>query len=97
MRKQFAKLSRTEQQKVEAWYHKQNLREFRDVMRRASSHSPNVIRLPPRLTATLKRLAKREGEPEYQIMITRWLKERVQKRSKIGPKTVEEVKIEKRI
>jgi hypothetical protein len=95
MRKQFAKLPTTEQQKVEAWYHKQNPREFCDVMRRASSHSPDVIRLPPRLTATLKRLAKREGEPEYQIMITRWLKERVQKEARSAPKLSKKSKLKR--
>ena len=86
MRKRFANLSKTEQEKVEAWYHEQDPLQFDDVMRRAASHSPDVIRLPPRLTATLKKLAKREGEPEYQIMVTKWLKERVQKEARSAPK-----------
>ena len=87
MRKQFGKLSKTEQEKVEiAWYHEQSSREFDDVMRRASSHNPDVIRLPARLTATLKKLEKKEGEPEYQLMVTRWLNERVQKEARSGSK-----------
>jgi hypothetical protein len=97
MRKRFANLSRTEQEKVEAWYHEQNPLQFDDVMRRAASHSPDVIRLPPRLTATLKKLAKREGEPEYQIMVTRWLNERVQKETSSAPKLSKQIKTEKKM
>jgi len=95
MKKRFAKLSKSEQQKVEAWYHEQDPREFDDVMRRASSHSPDVIRLPSRLTATLKRLAKTKGEPEYQLMVTRWLKERVQKEARTAPKLSKKSKLKK--
>ena len=87
MKKQFAKLSKTEQEKVEAWYHEQNPENFDDLMRRAKTHSPDVIRLPPQLTATLKTLAKKEGEPEYQTMVTRWLKERVQKEVRAASKS----------
>jgi hypothetical protein len=87
MKKQFAKLSKTEQAKVEAWYHEQNPEGFDDIMGRASTHSPDVIRLPPQLTARLKTLAKREGEPEYQTMVTRWLKERVQKETRAASKS----------
>ena len=82
MKKQFAKLSKTEQAKVEAWYHEQTPQHFADVMQRASIHSPDVIKLPPRLTAQLKTLAEREGEPEYQTMVTRWLTERVRKETR---------------
>ena len=86
MKKQFAKLSKSEQEKVEAWYHDQNPQEFDDVMRRASTHSPDVIRLPPGLTARLKTLAEKEGEPEYEAMVTRWLRERVQKEARAASK-----------
>ena len=79
MKKQFARLSKTEQHKVQDWYHQQNPQEFDDLMRRASTHSPNVIKLPAGLTATLKNLAKKEGEPDYQTMVTRWVRERVEK------------------
>jgi hypothetical protein len=95
MKKRFAKLSKSEQQKVEAWYHEQDPGEFDDVMRRASSHSPDVIRLPSRLTATLKRLAKRKGEPEYQLMVTRWLKERVQKEARTAPRLSKKSKLKR--
>jgi hypothetical protein len=78
MKKQIARLSKTEQQQVQDWYHRQKPQEFDNLMRRASTHSPNVIRLPPRLTATLKNLAKKEGEPDYQTMVTRWLRERAE-------------------
>jgi hypothetical protein len=86
MKKQLAKPSETKQEKIEDWYQHRNPQEFDTLMSQAATHSPDVIRLPARLTATLKTLAKREGEPEYQTMVTRWLRERAQKESRSAPK-----------
>ena len=79
MKKQFARLSKSEQQQVQDWYHQQKPQEFDHLLPGATTHSPNVIKLPARLTATLKNLAKKEGEPDYQSMVARWLRERVEK------------------
>jgi hypothetical protein len=86
MKKQLRKPPETKQEKLEDWYHDRNPQEFDSLMSQAATHSPDVIRLPARLTATLKTLAKREGEPEYQAMVTRWLRERVQNESRSVPK-----------
>jgi len=86
MRKQFARLSKAEQEELQEWYHQQSPQEFDNVMRRASTHSPNIIKLPAGLTATLKSLAKKEGEPDYQTMVTRWLRERVEKEARPAAK-----------
>jgi hypothetical protein len=54
--------------------------EFDEAMSHAKTHTPNEIRLSSRLVEKLKTLAELEGEPEYQAMVQRWLRERLQKR-----------------
>ena len=78
MKKQFGKLSKSEQEKVESDYHRTKPEEFDKVMSRAKSHSPNAIHLSPRLVKRLKMVAALEGEPEYQAMVQRWVEERLQ-------------------
>jgi TFIIF-interacting CTD phosphatase-like protein len=92
MKKQFSRLSKVEQERVEAWYHKQNPNQFDDVMRNGSTHTPNLIKLPTGLAATLKSLAKKEGEPDYQTMATRWLKERAAKETRPAAKLSQKTK-----
>ena len=82
MKKQFGKLSKSEQEKVESDYHRMKPEEFGKVMSRAESHSPNAIHLSPRLVKRLKTVAKSEGEPEYQAMVQRWVEERLQQVAK---------------
>ena len=82
MKKQFAKLTKSQQQKAEAEYHRMKSQEFDKVMSRAEPHSPNAIRLSPRLIKRLKTVAESEGEPEYQTMVQRWVEERLQEATK---------------
>jgi len=86
MKKQFAKLSKIEQEKIEAEYHNKRPEEFDNLMSRAKTHSPDAIRLPARLAATLKTMAELEGEPEYQTMVRRWVEERLQQERKLAAK-----------
>lgn len=82
MKRQFAKLSKAGQQKVESDYHRMKPEEFDTVMSRAKPHSPNAILLSPRLVKRLKTVAESQGEPEYQAMVKRWVEERLQQASK---------------
>jgi hypothetical protein len=56
--------------------------ELDGTMSRVKPHSPNVIRLSSRLVEKLKTVAESEGEPEYQAMVQRWVKERLQEAAK---------------
>lgn len=82
MKKRFAKLTKSEQEKAEAEYHRMKPEEFDKVMSRAEPRSPNAIRLSPRLVKRLKTVAESEGEPEYQAMVQRWVRERLQQAAK---------------
>jgi len=82
MKKQFAKLSRAEQEKIESNYHRMKPEELDGVMSSAKPHSPNMIRLSSRLVEKLKTVAESEGEPEYQAMVQRWVKERLRQAAK---------------
>lgn len=87
MKKEFAKLSRAKQEKVELEYHQMQPEEFDELMARAKSHSPDVIRLPRRLVETLKTVAKTEGEPEYETMVRRWVEERLRQQTKLASRS----------
>jgi len=82
MKRQFAKLSKSEQEKLEANYHRMKSEELDEVMSHAKPHSPNAIRLSSRLVEKLKTVAESEGEPEYQAMVQRWVRERLQQAAK---------------
>lgn len=82
MKKEFAKLSKAEQEKTESNYHRLRSEELDRVMSRAKPYSPNVIRLSSRLVEKLKTVAESEGEPEYQAMVQRWVKERLRQTAK---------------
>jgi hypothetical protein len=82
MKKRFAKLTKSEQEKAEAEYHRMKPEELDKVIARAKPHSPNAIRLSPRLVKRLKTVAESEGEPEYQAMVQRWVEERLQQAAK---------------
>lgn len=87
MKKEFAKLSRVGQEKVELEYHRMQPEEFDKLMAGAKPHSPDVIRLPRRLVETLKTVAKTEGESEYKTMVRRWVEERLRQETKLAPKS----------
>lgn len=82
MKRQFAKLSKAEQEKIESDYHGMKPEELDGIMSRAKPRSPNAIRLSSRLVKKLKTVAESEGEPEYQAMVQRWVKERLQQATK---------------
>ena len=77
MKKQFGKLPKTEQEKIELEYHQMKPEEFDEQMTQAKRHVPDAIRLPTELVKHLKAIAESEGEPEYQVMVRRWIEERL--------------------
>ncbi|MEO6725262.1 MAG: hypothetical protein ABIP14_08160 [Blastocatellia bacterium] len=78
MKKQFSKLSKAEQEKVELEYHQMNPAEFDEQMKHAKLHVPETIRLPSQLVATLQKMAESAGETGYQEMVRKWIEERLQ-------------------
>ena len=82
MKKKFSKLKKSEQAKVEADYHRMKPEELDAVISRAKPHSPDAIRLSPRLVRKLKTVAASEGESEYRTMVKKWVEERLRQTSK---------------
>lgn len=78
MKKQFGKLSKTEQEHVELAYHQMKPDDFGAQMTQAKAHSPAAVRLPARLVKRLQKAAKSSGEAEYQTLVRKWLEERLQ-------------------
>jgi hypothetical protein len=79
MKKKFAKLSKTEQAKVEAEYHRMKPEDFDETMSRANHVTPTALRLPSRLVEDLQRFAERQGKTDYQSIVKGWIKERLRK------------------
>jgi|SRR5262245_44653033 len=86
MKRQFSKLSKVEQEGIEAEYHQMKPGDFEELMHKAKPHSPEAILLPAQLIETLKTMAELEGEPKYQTMVKRWIEERLQQEAKIALK-----------
>lgn len=86
MKKRFSKLTKTEQEKIEAEYHQMKPEDFDEQMMDAKHHSPDVIRLPKDLIAILQAMAQLEGETHYQAMVTKWIKERLQQEARLAKK-----------
>ena len=84
MKRQFGKLSQTEQEKVELEYHQMDPAELDGLMSRATLHAPDFIQLPPQLVKSLKIVAESEGETQYQMMVQRWVEERLQQEIKLA-------------
>ena len=84
MKKKFAKLSKREQEKVEAEYHRMKPEDFDEILSTATRQTPNAVRLPSRLVEKLKTVAEREGKTEYQTIVKAWIEERLQKETKIA-------------
>ena len=64
MKKKFGKLTKREQEKVEAEYHRMKPDDFDEMMSTATRQSPNTVRLPNRLVEKLKTVAERQGKSE---------------------------------
>ena len=79
MKKRFAKLSKAEQAKVEAEYHRMKPDDFDETMSTATRQSPNPVRLPNRLVEKLKAIAERQDTAEYQTIGRAWIEERLQR------------------
>ena len=82
MKKKFAKLSKTEQEKVVAEYHRMKPQDFDEIISSATRHSPNAVRLPNRLVEELKAFAERQGKSEYQSMVKTWIEERLRQEAR---------------
>ena len=77
MKKKFGKLTKREQEKIEAEYHQMKPGDFDEIMSTATRQSPNAVRLPDRLVEKLKTVAERQGKSEYQTMVKTWIEERL--------------------
>jgi len=77
MKKTFGKLTKREQEKVEAEYHQMKPEDFDEIMSAATRQSPNAVRLPSRLVKKLKSVAQRKGQREYQTLVKDWIEERL--------------------
>ena len=77
MKRQFGKLPRADQERIEFEYHQMNPREFDEQMSRAKTHLVESIRLPRQMVQTLKAVAESEGKRGYKAMVRRWIEERL--------------------
>ncbi len=84
MRKKFSALSKREQGRVEAAYHRMKPEDFDEIMSSATRHTPNAVRLPSRLVEKLKTVAERKGKAEYQTMVKTWIEERLAQEVRTG-------------
>ena len=82
MKKKFGNLSKEEQEKRETEYHRMKPQEFNQLMARPKRYSPPAIRLPAAWLDRLEVMAELEGEPDYHIMVRRWIEERLRQESR---------------
>jgi hypothetical protein len=87
MKKEFAKLPRGAQEKVEFEYHGMKPEEFDMLMAGAKPHSPDTIRLPRRMVETLKVVAETAGEKGYETLVRRWVDERLRQETRSARKS----------
>jgi hypothetical protein len=78
MKRRFEDLSKSEQEQAELAYHQMEPEVFDEQMAQAKRQVPAALRLPPELVERLQAVAASEGEPEYQIMVRKWIEERLQ-------------------
>ncbi|MCI0696365.1 hypothetical protein L0337_30720 [candidate division KSB1 bacterium] len=86
MKKRFSSLTKAEQEKIEAKYHRMKPEDFDEQRAHAKHHSPDAIRLPRDLITVLQAMAQLEGETHYQAMVTKWIKERLQQEARLARK-----------
>ncbi len=79
MKKKFNRLTKREQEKVEAEYHRMKPENFDETMSTATRQSPNPVRLPNRPVEKLKTVAERQSKSEYQTIVRAWIEERLQR------------------
>lgn len=84
MKKKISKLSKKEQEGVEAAYHQMKPADFNGAMTTSVRRSPNAILLPNRLARRLRTVARLEGKGDYQTMVKTWIEERLQRKAKIA-------------
>jgi inosine/xanthosine triphosphate pyrophosphatase family protein len=84
MRKKFGTLSKEEQEKREAEYHRRKPEEFNRLMTRARRYTPHTIRLPAAWIDGLEAMAELEGEPGFHTMVRRWIEERLRQESRLA-------------
>jgi len=82
MKKKFSNRSKEEQEKREAQYHRMKPQEFDQLMARPKRYSPPAIRLPAAWLDRLEVMAELEGEPDYHVMVRRWIEERLRQESR---------------
>ena len=78
MKQRFEELSKAEQETVELAYQQMSPADFDGLMANAKRHVPAALRLPSALVERLQTVAESAGEPEYQVMVRRWIEERLQ-------------------
>lgn len=84
MKKKIGKLTIEEREKRELEYHRMKPKDFDQLMTKAKRYSPPAIRLPAAWIDSLEVMAELEGEPGYQTMVQRWIKERLRQESRIA-------------
>jgi hypothetical protein len=84
MKKQFGRLSKAEQEKIEKKYHQMNPADFDDLMSEAETAATASIRLPGKIVEALKIVAKLEGERKYQTMVRKWITERLRQEAQMA-------------
>jgi len=84
MKRKFSALSKREQERAEAQYHRMRPEDFDEIMSSGTRHTPNAVRLPSRLVEKLKTVAKQKGKAEYQTMVKTWIEERLQQEIRTG-------------
>jgi hypothetical protein len=82
MKKKLSSLSKKDQKKAEAEYHRMRPGDFDEIMSIATEHTPNAVRLPGRLVEKLRTVAEQKGKSEYETMVKRWIEERL--RQEVG-------------
>jgi hypothetical protein len=86
MKKRFSNLSKAEQEKIEQEYHNMDPAEFDQQIAQAKTHVATSIRLPGELVEALMALAELEGEPGFQVMVRKWVEERLRQEAKLALK-----------
>ncbi len=77
MKRQFGKLPKAQQERIELEYHQMNPHEFDEQMSRAKTRVVESIRLPRQMVRTLKAVAESEGKRGYKAMVRKWIEERL--------------------
>ncbi len=69
---------------MELDYHQMKPEEFDELISQARPHTPGAVRLPPKLVEAVKMVAESEGEPRYQVLVRRWIEERLRQEARLA-------------